>query len=104
MEQAVKTEHPHIERRPGVCGGSAVIEGTRIPVRLIVGFLKDGLSVEEILESYADLRPAQVYDAISYYYDHVAEIDRELAECDPAYVERKHGLRVDSRGFLVPRK
>lgn len=104
MNVALKTEHPHIERRPGVCGGSAVIEGTRIPVRLIIGFLKFGLSAEEILESYSDLRPAQVYDAISYYYDHADEIDRELAESEPTYIEQKHGLRPDSRGFLVPRE
>ena len=104
MEQALKTEHPHIERRAGVCGGSAVIEGTRIPVRLIVGFIKDGLSVDEILKSYTDLTPAQVHDAISYYYDHQEEIDRELAESDPAFVAEKYGLVLDSRGFLVPRK
>lgn len=104
MEQSVKTEHPHIERRPGVCGGSAVIEGSRIPVRLVVGFIKDGLSVEEILQSYTDLTPAQVHDAISYYYDHQDEIDRELADCELAAVEKKYGLKLDSRGFLVPRK
>ena len=104
MEQALRTEHPHIERRAGVCGGSAVIEDTRIPVRLIVGFIKDGVCVDEILKSYSDLSPAQVHDAISYYYDHAEEIDRELAVCDPAFVEKKYGLKVGSRGFLVPRK
>lgn len=31
VNAAVRTEHPHVERRPGVCGGSAVIQGTRIP-------------------------------------------------------------------------
>lgn len=96
-------EHPEIVRRPGVCGGSAVIEGTRIPVRLIVGFIKDGLSTDEILSSYTDLSSEQVQAALDYYAGHREEIDRELAECELAFVEKKFGLKLDSRGFLVPR-
>ena len=30
-----KTEHPYVERVPGVCGGAPIIKGTRIAVRLI---------------------------------------------------------------------
>mgnify|MGYP001577055429 CR=1 FL=1 len=63
-------EHPKIERRPGVCGGRAVIEGTRIPVHLIVGFIKDGLSADEILGSYTDLSSEQVRAAIDYHAGH----------------------------------
>lgn len=103
MQQPLKADHPHIERRPGVCGGSAVIAGTRIPVRLIVGFVKDGISADEILSSYTDLSSEKVQAAIDYYADHTEEIDREIAECDLAFVEKKFGLKLDSRGFLVPR-
>lgn len=95
--------HPEVVRRPGVCGGSAIIEGTRIPVRLIVCFIKGGMSAEEILSSYTDLTPSQVQAAIDYYADNAEEIDRELAECNLAFVEMKFGLKLDSRGFLVPR-
>ena len=101
MSTAVKTEHPHIERRPGVCGGSPVIEGTRIPVRLIVGFLKDGImTVEEIREAYPFLSLAQIYDALSYYHDHQAEIDEELRQSTLEYVLEHHNMEIQSDGSL----
>ncbi len=104
MATVVKTEHPHIERRPGVCGGSPVIEGTRIPVRLIVGFVKNGImTVEDIREAYPSLTLAQIYDALSYYHDHQAEIDEELRQNTLEYVLERHNLRLGEKGVLVPR-
>jgi uncharacterized protein (DUF433 family) len=38
----VRTEHPHIVKVEGVCGGREVIVGTRIPVWLIANFWKMG--------------------------------------------------------------
>ncbi len=79
-----KTEHPHIVRAEGVCGGEPVIAGTRIPVWLIIGWVKDGYSPEEIRkEIYPQLTLAQIYDALSYYHDHPEEIDRALAQNSP---------------------
>jgi uncharacterized protein (DUF433 family) len=72
--------HPYIERRPGVQGGRAVIKGSRFPVSSIVQDYRRGLSVEEILRDFPTLRPAEVHDALSYYYDHRAEIDQEITE------------------------
>lgn len=71
--------HPYIERRADVQGGSPVIRGTRFPVHSIVQNYRRGLSVEEILRDFPTLTPAQVHDALSYYYDHTAEIEQELA-------------------------
>lgn len=72
--------HPHVERRPGVQGGRPVIKGSRFPVSSIVQDYRRGLSVEEILRDFPFLSPAEVHDALSYYYDHRAEIDQEIAE------------------------
>ena len=72
--------HPYIERRPGVQGGRAIIKGSRFPVSSIVQDYRRGLSVEEILHDFPALRPAEVHDALSYYYDHRTEIDQEIAE------------------------
>jgi uncharacterized protein (DUF433 family) len=72
--------HPYVERRRGVQGGRAVIKGTRFPVSSIVQNYRRGLSVEEILVEFTHLVPAQVHDALSYYYDHRSEIDEEIAE------------------------
>jgi uncharacterized protein (DUF433 family) len=72
--------HPYVERCPGVQGGRAVIKGTRFPVSSIVQNHRRGLSVEEILDDFRHLTPAEVHDALSYYYDHRSEIDREIVE------------------------
>ncbi len=73
-------EHPHVERRPDVQGGRPVIKGSRFPVSSIVQDYRRGLSVEEILREFPQLHPAEVHDALSYYYDHRVEIDQEIAE------------------------
>jgi uncharacterized protein (DUF433 family) len=73
----VETEHPHIERVPGVRGGQPVIMGTRIPLWIIVDHFKMGRSLDYILENY-DLTAEQVYDALSYYYEHTDEIEQAV--------------------------
>ncbi|MGQ9631098.1 MAG: DUF433 domain-containing protein [bacterium] len=75
-----KMKHPYITRVKGICGGRPIIDGTRTPVRSIVGYYKMGMSVEEILEDLPHLTPAKVFDALSYYYDHQDEIERDIEE------------------------
>jgi len=72
--------HPYVECRPGVQGGQPVIKGSRFPISSIIQNHRRGLSVEDILHEFPHLTPAQVYDALSYYYDHRAEIDAAIAE------------------------
>ena len=60
----------------GVCGGEAIVEGTRIAVWHIVGYYyKVGMSVKEILTEWEYLTPAQVFSALAYYHDNRDEID-----------------------------
>jgi len=89
MEMIVtKTEHPYIVRVRGVCGGKPVVKGTRIPAWLIAGWFKDGYSPEQMQqEIYPHLFLAQIYDALSYYYDHQEELDSEIAANTPAEEE-----------------
>lgn len=87
--------HPYIERRRGICGGQPIIKGTRIPVWAIVGYHKRlGYSAEEIVAQLPSLTLAQVYDALSFYYDHQEEIDHEL-ELNQDENSWKHFLRPD---------
>jgi uncharacterized protein (DUF433 family) len=65
----------YIEARPGVQGGDPCISGTRIPVWVLAAMHKQGDTAEEILEAYPNLSAAQVHAALSYYYEHRAEID-----------------------------
>jgi uncharacterized protein (DUF433 family) len=97
-----KTEHPHIVRHPHICGGSPIIRGTRITVRLLATLIRGGATPEEIIRTYPQLGLAQVYDALSYYFDHRAEIDREIEENKLSTVMRRHNLRLiphSSGGF-----
>ncbi len=82
-------KHSYIERRSDIVGGEPIIVGTRIAVRLIAGWHRLGHTVDEIVAMYPHLNHAQVYDALSYYYDHKEEIERLLAENDEDKVRRE---------------
>lgn len=76
----IRTEHPHIVRMQGVCGGRPVIEGARISVKTIVGWVRMGMTPSEIVIEYPFISLAQVADALAYYERHGEEIEAEFAE------------------------
>lgn len=73
-----KKEHPYIVRKEGVCGGRPVIIGTRITVSAVIECYKNGMNIDEILDNFTHITPAQLHDAFSYYYDHQDEIEEEI--------------------------
>lgn len=78
---AQKKDHPYIVSRADYCGGSPVIKGTKFPVRSVVNYvLRRGISPEELVREFSHLTLAQVYDALSYYYDHKEAVDQDLQE------------------------
>ncbi len=79
-EESEATEHPYIVRTPGIYGGRPRIKGSRISVRHIAQLYKLGETVEDMIQAHPHLTPASVYDALSYYLDHQAEIEQEIAE------------------------
>jgi uncharacterized protein (DUF433 family) len=80
----VQTQHPHIVRVEGVCGGRPIIAGTRLSVRAVVERVRLGDSPEQIVEDYPPLTLAQVYDALSYYHEHESEIEAEIVANEEA--------------------
>lgn len=75
-----KTQHRYIVIKEGVCGDKPIIQGTRIAVWVIAGWLQKGYSPEKIQkEIYPSLSLAQIHDALSYYYDHQDEVDADIA-------------------------
>ena len=82
MVTEIKTEHPHIVRRVGAAGDTAVLAGTNISVWFIVRQLRTGDSPEDIVASLPHVTLAGVYDAMSYYHDHRGEIDPIIAYGD----------------------
>ena len=72
--------HPYVTFREDIGGGRAIIAGTRTRVANIVAYHKLGLSAEELAGEFPHLTLSQIYDALSYYYEHREEIDREIDE------------------------
>ena len=94
-------EYRHITRVPGVCGGRPIIQGTRTPVKAIVGYHKLGLGVDDILTGLPHLTPAQVYEVLSFYHDHQAEIEQEIAEDQLVPLSQQYGLQVAADGRVL---
>ncbi len=75
-----ETEHPHIIRVENVKGGEPIIRGKGITVQTIVVLAKQ-MSVQQLVDEYDGvLTLAEIYDALSYYYDHPDEIEQYIAE------------------------
>jgi uncharacterized protein (DUF433 family) len=100
LPKAHQTDHPHIVKVPGICGGRPTIAGTRISVDFIARLHRSGEEPEDIIATYPHLKPAAVYDAISYYLDHQDEIDRDIEESTPEALAQRFGYRVDETGRL----
>jgi uncharacterized protein (DUF433 family) len=102
LEACDVVQHPYVVRSPDVCGGRPVIRETRIPVQIIVGYYKLGMTVDEILAEIPHLTAAQVFDALSYYHDHQAEIEASIAAEEPDALLARYGLRLEPGGRVVP--
>jgi len=71
------TAYPHIVKIEGICGGNAVIEGTRFAVWHLVNYYYEvGMTTEAILAEWNYLTPAQIFSALAYYQDNREEIDQ----------------------------
>jgi uncharacterized protein (DUF433 family) len=51
---------------PEILGGKPVIAGTRISVQLILEKLRDGWSIQDLLDDYPHLTREQIIAAIAY--------------------------------------
>jgi uncharacterized protein (DUF433 family) len=70
----------HIEITPGIAGGKPRISGRRITVQdIAIWHERMGRSADEIATEY-DLTLADVYAALTYYFDHRAEIDESIRD------------------------
>ena len=73
-----KIVYPHLTSNRKIAGGIPTIKGTRISVRTVAGYYQLGMSVDEILQSLPHLTKSKVHAALTYYFDHQEQIDREL--------------------------
>lgn len=54
---------------PGKRGGKPCIRGMRITVTDILGWLAEGMTTQEILDDYDELRESDIYAALSFAAD-----------------------------------
>jgi uncharacterized protein (DUF433 family) len=76
MSQA--TVHRYIVTDERILSGEPIIKDTRTPVRAIVELWRQGVPPEQIPSQLPHLSMAQVFDVLSYYSDHQAEINRSI--------------------------
>ncbi|RIK75154.1 MAG: hypothetical protein DCC68_21710 [Planctomycetota bacterium] len=88
-----KLDDRNVEQDAARCGGQAVVVGTRVRVATVLTCYRQGMSVEEIVQQYPGLKPADVHDALAYAYDHLVEIEADLAADDEAAVKARHAGR-----------
>jgi uncharacterized protein (DUF433 family) len=73
-----------IVKVPGVCGGRAVIAGTRMPVWGLEVARRAGRSDLEILKMYPAIAKADLVAAWKWIKRHTDEIDRDIRENEKA--------------------
>jgi uncharacterized protein (DUF433 family) len=63
----------HITVDKDIHHGEPCIKGTRVPVAIIVGSIADGMSMDEILAEYPQLKRESIQAALAYAADAVRQ-------------------------------
>jgi uncharacterized protein (DUF433 family) len=58
-----------IVQTPGVLGGKPRLAGTRVAVETVLGYLHGGMTVEELLEQFERLHPADIEACLEFAAD-----------------------------------
>lgn len=99
MSTAIRYPHLTIDE-----AGAARIEGTRYKVLHLAGeHYHHGWSADEILRQHPDLRPEQVYAALTYFYDHHDELVDQMQSAAEV-VEAERALQRPTRAELLARR
>jgi uncharacterized protein (DUF433 family) len=99
MNPSVTYPHLTIE-----ADGTARVTGTRYKVQhLAAEHDHFGWSAEELLRQHPDLRPEQVYAALTYFYDHYDQMVAEM-QATAAAVEKKRQAQRLTRAELLRRQ
>ena len=69
-----------IVETPGICGGSARIYGTRIPVWVVEGARRSGWSNFDLLENYPTINQADLEMVWAFVSTHREKIEQEIRE------------------------
>jgi uncharacterized protein (DUF433 family) len=70
--------YPHIEKPEGEPARLRRVPRVRV-AQVVMDYLAHGWSVDEICRQHPYLRSAEAHAAMAFYFDHQAEIDKEIA-------------------------
>ena len=94
-------EYPHVSIDTD---GAARIDGTRYKVIHLAGeHYHYGWSAEELLRQHPDLRPEQVYAALTYFYNHHETMVKQMDDIARA-AEAEAAKQPLSRAELLKRR
>jgi uncharacterized protein (DUF433 family) len=98
----ILTPHPHVRVDKNVLGGSPYVAGSRVPVRRLWAFYRNGTSVERILKRYPQLGPAKVFDALAFALDNQEVVEADLATEEALLATRDKPRRGESAQIELP--
>lgn len=75
---SIRIAHPHVVVSADLLDGSPVVEGSRIPVRRLFGWHRQGTTVETLVRRYPGLGWAKILDALAFAYDNLDLITADL--------------------------
>jgi len=89
--------HPHVRVDRNVLGGSPYVAGSRVPVRRLWAFYRNGASVEVLVRRYPRLGPGKILDALAFAFDNREVIERDLMREQVllATHDSPHGAQMD---------
>ena len=91
---------PHIAISQDVAGGKPRIAGHRITVQhIVIWHERMGLSADEIASNHG-LSLADVYAALTYYYDHRQEIDNAVLADESTVFELRKRIMSKLSGSI----
>ena len=75
----VAVTYPHIVKDPGSPACLKRLPRVRV-AQIVMDYLYQGWSPDEICNQYPHLKPAEVHSAMAYFFDHQEEIENEIAD------------------------
>jgi len=90
---ALEVPYPHIEKRQTDPARLQRIPRVRV-AQIVMDYLAYGWSPDEMCRQHPDLQPAEAHAAMTYYFDHQDEIEREIQlEWQQTQQERSRSAR-----------
>ncbi|HEX2878540.1 MAG TPA: DUF433 domain-containing protein [Polyangiaceae bacterium] len=75
----VLVPHPHVRVDKKILNGSPHVAGSKVPVRRLWAFYRNGAGVDVLLKRFPRLGPAKIFDALAFAFDNPEVIEADLA-------------------------